>query len=248
MSLYKPGWADKRKLKDLSVCILIPHGSYFVWNKFVKSLSNLIIYSWMNGLKIHLMGSTERMIVHWARNSLAREVKDLVCDYTGEKFTHLLWLDDDHVFNPDMALYLAQYSKLDMVSALYYKRTEKPVPVVYTREGVEEIEDELIHNTIVIPPNTLFECDAVGFGAMLMRRDVLDRVPEPWFTFDNKGGEDISFCVQAKKHGIRVWCDPRYKLGHIGDPQIITEATYKQYLTDHKDEMGEIKKVKFEVN
>lgn len=236
--MYKP----EKDLSDLSVCILTPHGSYFNWCQFTRNLANLIAYSWYCGLKIYLMGSTERMVVDWARNALAREAQKRECEYTGERFTHLLWLDDDHVFNPDMAVYLAEHSDKDMVSALYYKRTENPVPVVYTRQGAD-LDDEFCHNPIIIPPNTLFECDAAGFGAMLMRRDVLDRVPEPWFTLDYRAGEDVAFCVQAKKHGIKIWCDARYKLGHIGDPQIITESTYNSFMETQKDKLGEIVKI-----
>lgn len=241
--LFEPDKKQRKAWKDYSICILTPCKDFYTASKFARSVSNMIAYSWMNDLKIHLFGMTERMVVHWARNALARQAKDKLSEFTGKKFTHLLWLDDDHVFNPDLACWLAQYGDRDMVSALYYMRAGEPFPVVYTRQEADE-KDLYKHNPIVITPNTIFECDAVGFGSLLMRRDVLDRVPEPWFNFTD-AGEDIAFCVQAKKHGIKIYCDPQYKLGHIGDPVIITEETNRQYMANNQDRLGQIRKVAF---
>jgi hypothetical protein len=202
---------------------------------FTRSVANMIAYSWLHGLKVYQMGVTEGMVVDWARNDLARIAKDKLNDYTGEKFTHLLWLDDDHIFNADLALQLASSEK-DMVSALYYARVGKPLPVVYVKG---DDPDEYKHYPLIIIPNALFKVDAVGFGALLMKRDVLERVPEPWFTLDYRAGEDIAFCVSAKKHGVEVWCDARYKLGHFGAPKVVSQVDYQKYLEEHKDEFSE---------
>lgn len=224
MNLFIPKHAS---VKDKSVCILTPCGGYSVSARFAKSVANMVAYSWMHGLKVYQMGITERMVVDWARNDLAKKAKEHVNEYTGEQFTHLLWLDDDHVFNPDLACRLASYD-LDMVSALYYGRTEPFYPVVYVKD--EKGADEYKHFPLIEVPDSLIEVDAVGFGALLMRRDVFARVPEPWFTVDWRAGEDIAFCLKAKKHGIRIFCDGAYKLGHIAPPSIVTHETYAAHL------------------
>jgi len=199
--------------------------------KFAKCVSNMIAYSWLNGLKIYQMGITERMGLEWARNDLARTALTATNEYTGEPFTHFLWMDNDHVFNPDLACVLALNSDKDMISALYYGRT-KPLPVVYVKDNSD---DEYKHFPLIQVPDDVFRCDAVGFGALLMKREVFERVPEPWFTLDYRGGEDIAFCVSARKHGVEIYCDGRYKLGHIGDPQIVTEQNYLSHLEANKD-------------
>lgn len=228
--LYEPDKRAKKKYKDYSILILTPCGGYDVKAKFAKCLANMISYSWMHGLKIHQMGMTERMVIHWARNDLAKQAKGKLNEYTGKPFTHILWLDDDHVFNPDMALYLANNGDKDVVSALYYGRT-KPLPVVYVKD---DTPDKYKHYPLIEVPRSLIEVDAIGFGACLMRADVLEKVPEPWFDF-NRAGEDIYFCVHAKEAGVKIYCDGSYILGHIGDPQIVTEKTYKHFIeTDEK--------------
>ena len=237
MKLYQPGHDARARLSLLSVLILTPMGGYMSWGRFTKSLVNMVAYSWLHGLKIYQMGITERMAIEWARNSLARRAKDHINEYTGERFTHFLWLDDDHVFNPDLALYLAQHAALDMVSALYFARAGKPYPTAYVKDHTDE--DPYKHFPLLGVPSRLCEVDAVGLGACLMRREVLECVPEPWFTLDYRGGEDIAFCVRAKAHGVGIWVDGSYVLGHIGDPNVVTQETFQSYMREHGDELGE---------
>ncbi len=241
--MFKPTKKDKKRFEKMSVCILTPCGGYDMSGQFAQDVVNMVAYSWMNGLKVYQMGITQRMVVDWARNDLARKAKEHVCEYTGEKFTHLLWLDDDHVFNPDLALWLAR-EDYSMVSALYFGRTSPHYPVVYVKD---QDGDKYKHFPLVDVPDSLFECDAVGFGALLMRRDVLDKVPEPWFTLDWQAGEDIAFCVKVKEFGVKIHCDGRYKLGHIGPPPIVTESTYQAAKLEHP-EIFESEKIKVRLN
>jgi GT2 family glycosyltransferase len=192
----------------------------------------------MHGLPVYQMGCTERMVVHWARNDLAKIAQSKVNEYTGQQFTHILWLDDDHVFNPDMLVYLARHN-VEMVSALYFGRAGTHLPVAYVKD---KSDDPYKHYPLIEPPQTLAEVDAVGFGSLLMRREVLDAFEHPWFDFKN-AGEDITFCVHAKRAGVRVWLDGSYVLGHIGDPSIVTEKTYQQYMRANEEKYADKIKV-----
>lgn len=240
--MFEPDKKTQKRFRHMSVCILTPCGAYHTHAKFTKHVANLISYSWMHGLKIYQMGITERMVVDWARNDLARTAISHINEYTGGKFTHLLWLDDDHVFNPDMAVRLASHN-VDMVSAMYFGRTSPFLPVVYVKDNDP---DPYKHYPLIIAPKTMFEVDAVGFGAMFMKANVFERVPEPWFTIDYRAGEDIAFCVKAKEHGVKIYCDGAYRMGHIGPPEIVTEAAYQAYQDTHPEEFSD--KIKIEMN
>lgn len=219
-------------MKNMSIVILSPIMK--AEPRWVRCLVNMIAQSWMKGLKIYQMGITEGMVVDWARNDLARTALHTKCEYTGKHFTHLLWLDADHTFNPDLAVQLAGHMKdpeVDAVSALYYSRTGPTLPVAFVKD---DTPDKYKHYPIVIVPKTLCEVDAVGFGAILMKRDVFERVPEPWFTIDYRAGEDVAFCVKAKEHGVRFFLDGSYTIGHIGEAPVIAEAEYKKHMDDNK--------------
>lgn len=222
----------KAQFEKMSICILTPIS--IPEPKWIQSTINMVAYSWMQGLRIYQMGMTERMVVDWARNFLAKQAIEHVNEYTGKKFTHLLWLDADHVFNPDLACILARHfldPNIDAISALYYSRSGATLPVVYVKD---KSEDEYKHYPLIEVPPTLCEVDAYGFGACMMKREVFEKVPEPWFTIDYRAGEDIAFCVKAKKYGIRFFLDGQYKLGHIGAPPIITEEDHKKHLEENK--------------
>ncbi len=55
-------------------------------------------------------------------------------------------------------------------------------------------------------------------------------------------GEDILFCVNAKKQAkARVFMDTRIKLGHLGDPILIDEDYYDQFVRVHGVEIPDTK-------
>ena len=238
--LWSPSEADKSVYADMEIGIVIPCGDYEVSFKFARSVANLIAYSWMHGLKVYEVGGVERMVIHWARNELARNSVERINPHTGRKFTHILWLDDDHVFNADLLVYLARHKDLDIVSALYYCRTGRILPVVYVKD--ENEDDVYKHYPLLEVPPTLVEVDAVGFGALLMRLDVLERMQYPYFKFENCG-EDVYFCVKAKQAGVRIWLDGSISIGHIGEPNIISRSHHLQYLEDNKDRYEDRKRV-----
>jgi hypothetical protein len=229
--IYRPTPEDIRAYQKMRVVICTPCKDYENPIRFTRSLANMIAYSWKHGLKVEQFGMTERMVVHWAREQLAKQVRDF--DDESGKFTHILWLDDDHVFNPDLLCYLARNADKDVVSALYYGRTA-PLPVAYVKD---KDPDPYKHYPLIWPPSLLCEVDAVGFGALLMRRDVLDRIKEPYFRFNNSG-EDIYFCVHAKQQGIKIWLDGSYQIGHIGDPQIVGREQYERYVKENEAAFG----------
>ena len=232
--IYRPTKADKKKYKGMSVVLAIPCKDYEMSASFARDVGNLIAYSWHNGLRVDQMAVTERMVVHWARNELAKECREYKCPWTGEKFTHILWLDDDQAFTPDLLVCLARSQHLDVIGALYYGR-QKHLPVVYVRDDTDDMYSH--YPMITVPPHVI-EVDAMGFGGVLMRREVLDKLEEPYFKFDN-AGEDIYFCAHAKKQGVKIHLDGRYDMGHIGDPQVVTRLTYEKYIKDHEAEFGE---------
>jgi GT2 family glycosyltransferase len=50
--------------------------------------------------------------------------------------------------------------------------------------------------------------DAAGFGCMLLRREVFERIEFPWFSeiaWGNFRGEDFGFCEKMKAVGIQLW-------------------------------------------
>lgn len=150
-----------------------------------------------------------------------------------EKSDYVLWLDSDVVFPDTLMIDLMEDMKgRDMVSAVYHMRRPPYQPVIWKklRKGLtaEETETEIFTE---YPESDLFEVEGCGFGAVMMRTEVLEAVadkchslfePLPGF------GEDLSFCLRARSCGYKIWCDPKIQVGHKA-ATIVTSETFKAY-------------------
>jgi hypothetical protein len=127
--------------------------------------------------------------------------------------THLLWLDSDMHFPPNVFEKLNSHNK-DIVAANYSTRYAPYRSVAFTDS--KNIDARLEANT------GLHRVWAVGMGCMLVKAEVYQELPKPWYSheynkeLDNFGGEDIYFCNQAMHHGIDVYVDADIKTAHFG--------------------------------
>jgi hypothetical protein len=160
-----------------------------------------------------------RMHVHVARDEMAKSALVSNCDY-------LFMIDDDMTAPIDLFEKLYANQK-DIVAPLAFTRNFPHKPVMYAcREGwdpVAQCHQFTNYAVMKYPKDKLVECDAVGFGAVLIKTECFRKMPQPWFMNPNKTGEDINFCYEAKKYEFRTFMDTRIKLGHISHPLIITE-------------------------
>lgn len=165
------------------------------------------------------------IFVPFAREQLADSAVRLGADY-------LFMIDDDQLAPPEMFYDLVKHD-VDIVAALTHTRNPPHNPVIYEAiEGYDQVvhQSYYINNTVKsYPRNCLVECDAVGFGAVLIKREVLDGVAHPRFMSSSPTGEDILFCNKAKKAGFRVFMDTAVKMGHLGPRTVITEEYADTY-------------------
>lgn len=170
-------------------------------------------------------GSINDIPVHFARERLVEGALESGCDY-------LFMIDDDMLAPPDLFYKLAAHDK-DIVAALAFTRNPDHMPVIYqTVEGFSHETGKSYGFTRFVnnyPRNTLVECDAVGFGAVLIKMDVFHKLARPWFVGMEGTGEDITLCIKARKAGFKVFMDTSLKLGHLGTPCIITEEYSDQW-------------------
>jgi hypothetical protein len=125
---------------------------------------------------------------------------------------HWLWfMDDDHAFKPTLLTQLLDHGK-DLVVPVCLTRVHPFQPVAYT----EKIADDL-YLPIPLreqPTDGLVRLEAGGCAGMLIRRPVLEAIPEPWFEYTDRS-EDIIFCEKARAAGFELWGDLNARLGHI---------------------------------
>lgn len=157
-----------------------------------------------------------------ARSSIVRFA--LECEAT-----HLLMLDDDHVFDGYQFQLLWDSMKesngrVEAISAMYFTRGLPTVPCIWklTAQGTVPI--------YYYDQNKLMPVDVVGFGFILFdMRLFREKVNPPWFSLSLGFGEDAAFCTRLLNAGVKCWVHTGAMIGHILEqPHIITEADYLQ--------------------
>lgn len=165
-------------------------------------------------------------LIYDARNNLAMQAID-------GGFDRVLWLDSDMQFGGDLMERLAKHldDGKDLVAGLYVKRTIPTGPVIYSRVDYEQTDTAM--KPIVEPYNdyprdSVFEVQGCGFGAVLMKTEIIKRVTDkfglPFSPFLGLG-EDLSFCYRLQRLGIKMYCDSSIKVDHIGQVAF-NEAMY----------------------
>lgn len=138
--------------------------------------------------------------------------EELVEEALKANVSHVLFLDSDMRFPPDLLERLLQRGK--SVIGVNYSMRRKPLLPTAVKEGkpyftfVGEDEPELE------------QVESLGMGAMLIDAAILQRIPTPrfWPQTPRPCGEDVYFCLQVKRLGESVWVDNQLstRIAHTG--------------------------------
>ena len=184
--------------------------------------------------------TTGRMLTQLARERLITAALDGGADF-------LVMFDDDMVLPIDMVQRMLEdmqkNKEIDILGALAFMRNPPHYPVIYnTIDGYDaKLRTEVYIREYVkhYPKNSLVECDAVGFGGVCIRLDMVrKKMKEPYFMSTTNTGEDLWFCYKAKEAGARIFMDTRIKLGHLKNPEIVDEQYFEKWVKENKHDLG----------
>lgn len=170
-------------------------------------------------------GNTGRMAVNYARELMANQAIDQGMDY-------VLMIDDDQIVPKNMfeRLYkTAQEHKADIVSPMVTQRVPPFHPVMWKHSWTDTDKGRAVNNEFIsdYEPNSVVVCDAVGFGVVLIKVDLIRKIKAPRFFSNTHLGEDIFFCIKARgEAGAKIVMDTAIKVGHMRSPEMATEWDY----------------------
>ena len=139
-------------------------------------------------------------------------------------YDYMLWIDSDNIFSIDNFVKLYNMQK-EIASGLYLMQDGKHYATVkdwnedhFKKHGSFEF----------LTPSKLkeykqpFVVDYTGFGFILIKKGVFEKLKYPWFRpmwkqFGNVTEftmEDVSFCHLIKEQGINVWVHPEVIVKH----------------------------------
>lgn len=146
---------------------------------------------------------------------------EIVNAWLRSDFDDLIMVDDDSVI-PDGAI-----KKLQSVNALFVCGVQ---PLYMQGQLVASVQDPG-YPEVLKPwydwcawkrPREPFRIGACGFGCVLLRRPLFDKLKHPWFVYtspDRDGKhretEDVYFCKMCTMAGVEMWCHPQVVCGHM---------------------------------
>lgn len=155
------------------------------------------------------------------------------------EYDYQLWIDNDIVFDIGKFWQLCDLSfpaeavedktkERGITAGWYCTEDGRTTSVAHWLE-----EDDFRTNGGVMNHETIesiskrrspFTVDYTGFGWVMVAHGVFENMEYPWFApkmqvfesgeVQDMCGEDVSFCLDAKKMGYEIWCDPRIRVGH----------------------------------
>lgn len=140
--------------------------------------------------------------------------------------THLLWLDTDVICesptDPNQALSMLLQCNVPVVSGLYRaKKSKGEYPYAMWMKNPGGIGYLGLQSWT----GNFIKVDAIGFGFVLVRREVFEKVPEPWFVWDKQyPSEDFDFCEKINRHGFEIKVFTDVKLSHVGLMKVRTDG------------------------
>ena len=211
--------------RPLTVVACIPgrefSGRFFdAWNEFVAKCH-------ASGVNL-IISRRYDAVVYYARNKVAggdvrRGPKQ--APWGGElEYDFMLWIDSDVIFRFEDFQALLKHNA-DMVAGLYlmadnarFAAVEQMNEETFKRNG----EFEFLTPAKTAKHHGLIPVDYCGFGFVLVKKGVFEKVEYPWFRpiYIEMGecsdftAEDVGFCMLAKKAGVQMLVDPSVVVGH----------------------------------
>ena len=208
----------------MNITLCLPTGDD-VKADFMLSLSRLLLRAGATGHQFSFANVKTSNVAQSREQTAEQALKS--------EGTHFLWLDSDMVF-PAWLLERLLSHDVDIVAGNYCMRgalNPQPTAVVDIQPNGQ------CRRTFAAQGDALVEVEGIGFGAVLMKRAVLERMPQPRFPIvwtalgGSHEGEDVSFCANARKLGYRLLVDPLVSrhLGHNGSYLYTLNATPLPY-------------------
>ena len=180
----------------IRVCIAIPNEGHTQVEAYANRLVNFMHLGKLEAEGVAYKRPTrfEFFFITLGRifTPLAREEAADICI---EADADYLYMIDDDMICPDDLFECLMIHNVDVVAPLAFTRNYPHHAVMYeTTDGWDAVSQSsyfINHHVDEYPDNKLVECDAVGFGAVLIKRKVLEAIAKPRFMCSSGTGEDV---------------------------------------------------------
>ena len=168
------------------------------WTSLIKNLPQHYRWALFNGYTPNIF---------YIRQSLVDRAKMI-------RPTHYMWIDDDQVFDYRDFEKLFKHD-LPIISGIYRRATgHGKVEQLSDKFACSLLGGKTLRDADVKDKITPMEVHANGFGFMLVKAEVFNRVITPFQPTNDTEWEDFAFAERARKLGYKSYIDPSIIIGH----------------------------------
>ncbi len=196
----------------------------------------------------NLLDKPEGTIISFAHGQSPARNRNLMIKTAIEKeCTHILFLDDDLAFKPDMLNRLLAHDK-DIVGGYYLMRNYPHKPIVFSWANEE---GRCLHLFPTDNMTGLVECVALGLGAVLIKTSVFQAMHEElkdstWVRLgeleNDHWCDDIGLWKRVRDYGFKMYCDLDVLVGHMAQVTIWPDRQSEKWMVayDTQSEDGRV--------
>ena len=207
----------------MRIVFCLPGNSYS--GTFLKSFTGVWTWCLQNGHQ-PILSQQHSSMVNFARCKVAGADVTRGPDqkpFNGQPYDYMMWIDSDIAFSNEQ---FDQLVNMDCdVASGWYQQPGGSTPVVEKMDS-EYFEEhgtyEFITGEDMANRKFEFKADYIGFGWVLIKQGVFERMKYPWFApkqmkvgeYYDMCSEDVAWCLDAKDLEIDIYVNPRAWVGH----------------------------------
>lgn len=186
---------------NLAICL----PGYQYTGNFLVSFTKIIRYCFENNINF-FVNQLNAANIYTLREIMTESVLNKYPEYD-----YMLWIDSDQVFDENDLKMLLDLN-VDIASG-YYKTLTNFLSCGYFEDKIKLIKE-------INSEEKSFEVDFVGFGFILIKKGVIEKMDKPIFSMNYNTnlkeyeGEDINFCRNAKDKGFKIVVHSKCRVGH----------------------------------
>lgn len=203
----------------------------------IHSLTNIVSYT-----REHLP-DVELFIRYQGGVRTDRNRNIILKEFIEHEMDHVLWLDADMVYPPEIIERYLELEKLhgemSVIGCLYFKRSDDHKPIGYVDSGKEQTPYRPLMPQMV-KPGKIYEVTGLGYGGMMVPMRVYEGLGENKWTkygknFHNPDAtdgnltHDLEFCKAVKDAGFKLFLHGSVRPGHIGEKLVTEESFFEKF-------------------
>ena len=234
MPLNYTNQSSNTSLKGKTIAFCLPGLMYS--GTFMTQFVRLLFDLNQQGINFYISQQYSSMVNHARTDCLQADnyAGTMLTPFRGQvPYDYIMWIDSDIIFKTEDLIELLKMNK-DIAAGWYVQSNGGPLSNQST--VVEKMDDQELYQKGSNRYETVedmarrtepFKVDYCGFGWILIKKGVYEKIPYPWFVprviqlqkpdgtiLEDVCSEDISMCQDFKKYGFEIWCNPKVRVGH----------------------------------